>query len=423
MKFKSLTGIFFAFFSFFQFISGFGQNDSVNSNRRENDINLFIDCNSCDQSNLREELTFINYVRDIKEADVYLLVTYQSTGSGGSAFSFFFYGEEKFKGMNDTLVYTSPPDATSDLIREGQKQMIKLGLMRYIAKTPLFKDFDILYKKPEKQEMIEDKWKSWVFDISLRTYLYGEESYQSASLNTSLSASKTTMDWKYRFNFSNYFSKDTYVLDDTTYDNFQRSKYFSNSIVKSLGKHWSVGYWLNLSSSIYDNIDFNLSVAPAIEFDIYPYTESTRKQFTLQYRVAYNYADYNDTTIYFKTKENLFFHSFSLSYATKQKWGSIYVDLVGSNYLHDFTKNKLYLYTSLSLRIFKGLSFNVSGQFSLIHDQLSLSKGEVSSEDILLRQKQIATQYNYYGSVGLSYTFGSIYNNVVNPRFDSGNGM
>jgi hypothetical protein len=93
---------------------------------------------------------------------------------------------------------------------------------------------------------------------------------------------------------------------------------------------------------------------------------------------------------------------------------------MGSTYLHDFSKNNLNIYTSLRLRIFKGMSFNISGQFSLIHDQLSLSKGEVSSEDILLRQKQIATQYNYYGSVGLSYTFGSIYNNVVNPRLNGG---
>jgi hypothetical protein len=40
-----------------------------------------------------------------------------------------------------------------------------------------------------------------------------------------------------------------------------------------------------------------------------------------------------------------------------------------------------------------------------------------SYEDILLMRKQLATSFEYYFYVGLSYTFGSIYSNVVNPRF------
>ncbi|MDZ7341730.1 MAG: hypothetical protein ONB27_10280 [candidate division KSB1 bacterium] len=44
-------------------------------------------------------------------------------------------------------------------------------------------------------------------------------------------------------------------------------------------------------------------------------------------------------------------------------------------------------------------------------------------EEVLLRQRQLETSYNYWTSIGLSYTFGSIYNNIVNPRFGgSGSG-
>jgi hypothetical protein len=53
----------------------------------------------------------------------------------------------------------------------------------------------------------------------------------------------------------------------------------------------------------------------------------------------------------------------------------------------------------------------------MIHDQLGLPKGGASTEEILLQTKRLSTQYTYYSSFGLSYTFGSIYNNVVNPRF------
>jgi hypothetical protein len=101
-----------------------------------------------------------------------------------------------------------------------------------------------------------------------------------------------------------------------------------------------------------------------------------------------------------------------------QKWGSIYTSLVWSNYFFDWSYNKLRLNTSASLRIVKGLSFSISGSASLIHDQISLPIGNASLEDVLLRRKMQATDYQYYTSFGFTYTFGSIYNNAVNPRFN-----
>jgi hypothetical protein len=53
----------------------------------------------------------------------------------------------------------------------------------------------------------------------------------------------------------------------------------------------------------------------------------------------------------------------------------------------------------------------------MIHDQISLKKGQASLESVLLRRTMLETNYQYYFSIGLSYTFGSIYSNVVNPRF------
>ena len=53
----------------------------------------------------------------------------------------------------------------------------------------------------------------------------------------------------------------------------------------------------------------------------------------------------------------------------------------------------------------------------MIHDQLSLQKSAVSQEEVILRRRQLEIQYSYWGSVGINYTFGSIYNNIVNSRF------
>lgn len=164
---------------------------------------------------------------------------------------------------------------------------------------------------------------------------------------------------------------------------------------------------------------------PGIEYDLFPYSESTRRQLRLLYSVGYNYVAYNDSTIYNKLREGHFQHAFSAAYEVIQKWGSIEVELEYSNYLHNWTRNNLSLDGYINLRIFKGLSVNFGGGASIIHDQLGLVKGGATTEEILLRRKEIATQFNYFTSFGLSWTFGSIYNNVVNPRFGNigGGGM
>jgi hypothetical protein len=56
--------------------------------------------------------------------------------------------------------------------------------------------------------------------------------------------------------------------------------------------------------------------------------------------------------------------------------------------------------------------------FDAIHDQINLRLNGASTDEVLLAQKEQKTNYTLYSYIGLSYRFGSIYNNVVNPRFD-----
>jgi hypothetical protein len=71
------------------------------------------------------------------------------------------------------------------------------------------------------------------------------------------------------------------------------------------------------------------------------------------------------------------------------------------------------------VRLVQGLSLNLSGHVSSINDQIYLPRDGASDEEILVQQRERATSYKYSVSLGLSYTFGSIFNNVVNPRFAS----
>jgi hypothetical protein len=76
-------------------------------------------------------------------------------------------------------------------------------------------------------------------------------------------------------------------------------------------------------------------------------------------------------------------------------------------------------FSIVNLRLYKGLSVYVIGGYSWIHDQLSLLGREPTYEEQLLRQRELPMHSNYFGAVGLQFQFGSIFTNVINPRFGS----
>jgi len=293
--------------------------------------------------------------------------------------------------------------------------------MPYAAHTELVDKLTVNFDNSDKnkKQIVKDKWDSWVFRLSSNTWMNGESSYSRFNLWSNVNVSRITPEWKHQFNVSNSFSQSTFIIDENTnYVSINRSYSGSALSVKSLNNHWSVGAKMNMGSSTYNNYDYILTVSPAIEYNIFPYDKSSVKQFTFLFETGYNYNNYTDTTIYDKLNENLILSQLSLAYKVNKKWGSINTSLSGSDYWHDLSKYNIDLYSSLNIRIIKGLSVRFSGGASLIRNQLSLKKEGASYEEILLRQQQVATNYNYWMSAGLSYTFGSIFNNVVNPRFE-----
>lgn len=380
---------------------------------------VFIDCPMCDIDYTRTEITFVNYVRDRKEADIHVLVTSLRTGAGGREYTIAFIGQKKFKGVNDTQKYFSEQTDTEDEIREGMVKTMKVGLMSYVAKTPIASRIEISYREEAQPAEVKDKWNYWVFRISGSGRVRGQESVKSRSLNSSLSASRVTEELKISLSASLYHTKEDYTYGDEVIESTQDSLYFSGLFVKSLSDHWSVGFFLSAESSTYDNIDFSIVPQPAIEYNLFPYSESTRRQLRFLYRIGFNSVRYREETIYDKMSENLWSESLSVTFDVREKWGSISTTLAGSHYFHDFSKYHLSIFGILSLRMFKGLNFFVLGSGSRIHDQLSLVKGEATLEEVLLQRRQLETSYNYFFSIGLSFTFGSIFTNVVNPRFGS----
>jgi len=388
--------------------------------QRENAIKVFVDCFYCDMNYIRNEIPYINYVRDVKEAQVYILETYEPTGSGGRKYTYAFVGQKEYEGRNDTLVYSSRPDDSRDYRRIWRTQMLKMGLMPYVARTPLYNEVVITPSERMVSEEVIDRWNNWVFEIEAEPEFEGEESYNELSLNSSVSAVKINHDWKLEFDFDNRFSRTRYTYEDDLYTNDKSYKGMEVLAVKSLGEHWSAGVRSEVVSSSYTNTRFGTDIMPSIEYNIFPYSRSTHRQFRILYGMGSSINKYNDSTIFNKIEETLFIQQLQLAYQVQEKWGSINISLEGSNFLHDLTKNRLELSGYISVRILKGLSIRMFGGAARVNDQLSLGKGELTQADILLQLQELKTSYNVDGRIGITYTFGSIYNNIVNPRFGNG---
>ena len=329
---------------------------------RKDALNVFMDASDY----LRREITFVNYVRDLKDAQVYIITSYRTTGSGGSERTFFLVGQKEFAGMRDTIVVNTSPDDTQDIRRQKEVSALKMGLMRYVIKTPLASYIDVRFNMPVTETVSTDKWNSWVFRGSIGGYMNGQKSYKSLYIYSSLSANRVTEKIKTEFSLSYNRSDDSYDLGESTLKSFNDSRNMNLLNVWAINNHWSYGGSTSLSSSSYGNMDLKASLMPGIEYNIFPYSESTRRQLRIMYRAGFEFANYTDTTIYDKTAEGLFLHSLSAAYEVVQKWGSVNLNLNWRNYLHDFSFYNLGLNGSLSFRIAKGLSANL-GEIGRAH--------------------------------------------------------
>ena len=388
--------------------------------------NVFIDCNYCDINFIKEQIPIVNYVRDRKDADIHVLYTSQNTGSGGSDYTLLFLGQNRFVNINDTVKYTTNKSDSDDQSRIKMVKALKLGLIRYISKSPVADQMSISFPKTTKIEQPKDDWDYWVFKLSSNGNFSGEKNYNSKYIYSSISANRTTEDLKLNISLSNNYNESNYIYEtssgDETITNITRSQYVNASFIKAIDSKWSWGIWGRAYTSTYDNINFSYSFAPGIEYNVFPYSESNVHQLRIYYKVYHAFNKYVDETFYFKRKEDLWLHSLNVSFSLIEPWGSLSIGPNVENYLNDFANISYGVYSSASLRLFKGFSLSFYFNYYKVGKQVTLPLEGASLEEVLLRRRQLETSFNYYAYFGISYSFGSIFNNFVNPRFGGGGG-
>ena len=394
---------------------------------------VFLDCSRCDDSYVRREVTFVDYVRNREDADVHVLVTRQDTGGGGQQWTLNYIGLGAHLGTDLSLTYNSPQGATSDEVRAGFVEVFKRGLVRYALGTLIGARLQVTLKKAEGEEKMQagkDRWNYWVYQIEGNANVNGEETSNGRSISGEFQASRTTDAWRTSIEAGAQYRDSTFILDDDDEDalpgekrtvlSVSRDLEASGVLVKSLTQHWSLGFMGRAESQTFRNFVLNTRAATGVEYNFYPYSESTRRMLTVQYTVGHVHHRYREETIFGKRQAQLLDQRAEVGLSLRQPWGSANAEFKLQQYLTDPTKYSLGLEGGANIRLFKGFSVNFFGEFSRTRDQIYLPRGEASTEEILLRQRQLLTGYQYFFDVGIRYSFGSIFNNIVNPRFGGG---
>jgi hypothetical protein len=387
-------------------------------------LRVFLDCSAsvtCDSAYVRTAVSYVSYVRDPSVADVHVLLTAEPTGSGGQVTTGLFIGRAALAGLVDTIDIATARGATDDEQRRAIVKLLNLGLVRFAAHTGLANDLSISYSPAVTSASTirrRDPWRAWVFGLGLAGQLSGQSSQQQGVVQGSFTADHISDAWRLDFAFTDAYSESDVHVDTVKETTILRSLLGTTQVARSITPHWSAGFVASASSSTFLNEEIAAHFAPAIEFDVYPYAQATHHQLTFLYALGGTYFRFHQRTIFDRTTDVRPDQTLTIALGATEPWGSLSGALQAATLLDDFSKNRQILYGDFRVRLFTGLSIEIQPSVSAIHDQIYLPAAGATRDDILLARQQLATAYQYQMSIGLTFTFGSIFNGVVNPRFN-----
>jgi hypothetical protein len=310
--------------------------------------------------------------------------------------------------------------------------LIQLGLINYLSGSNILTQLSVIFSEEEHEDGVgfegDDPWRNWVFELGVDGNINGQKNELQYNLGGDAEAQRITNEWKLRFNFwGNYNRKavtqeedeiigvDTITVEKTKYFDRSNRNYFG-LVAKSINDHWSIGFYSRYRNDSFLNIDTQIGITPAIEYSLFPYREFTRREITARFGVIASYYNYSETTVFLQNEEILFRPELDLRADFTQPWGGLRAEIEAGAFLHDLSLNRFEFQTRIDLRISKSLSVFLNAGYDIIADQISLPAGDLSREELLAGVRQQPTSYSFRGLFGLRVQFGSIYNNIVNPR-------
>lgn len=392
---------------------------TVQATKDDERITIFLDCEFCNTNQIKQELNYVNFAFDVFRSDVHVFMTRQFLPNGAFQFFVEVIGIDEWDDERVTFDFSSEPNMSNLEQNALIIDKIKIGLAPFLAKTSLIEKLELNIPQIEERNAVQQEltfWENWIYDLDANFSWNSEASNDEFRVRLGFEADNTTPEWRIRFRESYSYRQERFRSNEEVIVATRRSIFSSASAVKSLTNHWSVGASGSFYSDNFNNIDQSWWLGPAIEYSVFPYDDVPAREFTFAYRVGVQDRKYLEETIYERLEETLFRQSLNADLRLRKTWGSVFAGLRGSNYIGDWEKNSLAFNTRISLRVTKGLAVTVGGNYEIVNDQISLPRQEATKEELLLAIRQIATNYESRINFGLSYTFGALYNNIINTR-------
>jgi hypothetical protein len=400
----------------------------VTGTRAPGDVRLrvFLDCptGGCDRRFLVDALPYAIWTQDRLDADVHLLVTRLGNGAGGRSYTLQFIAQRRLGTGTDTLAVETPPNASDDMIRRALLRAINLGLVSDAARFIGAERFDVVYDVEGSDQSIttvaaDDRWNLWVYRVDLRGNGSAESRSSEYELSTGFRADRVTETWKLSIDLDQSYEANRFTLSSGEDREFVLRRADADTrVVRSLSDHWSLGSRVQAGFSEFRNQDAFGVADVSAEYNLFPWREATSRQLVALVALGARHFDYREETIFGRVSETRPLARVVIAGESRMPWGTLDGAVRYRQYLHDGDRYNVSFFARTEFRVSRGLRIELSANAATVQDQLFLPRGGASDDEVLTRQRALATDYELRGSIGISYTFGSIYNTIVNPRLD-----
>src|SRR5262245_886494 len=269
-------------------------------------LQVALTCDTCDVASLRTAIAFVDFIDAAAGTpDVTAVVTSGPAPESQTEWRVAVTGAGRFAGRDRRLT-TLSKGATAEERQRDLVRILKLALVEYAADTGWFPQLQVTHTRPAAAAAStpHDPWNFWVYRVSGNLFANGQQTTSDGYYEISASANRVTAAWKMRFSGYRGISRSSFELDENETIKTRLLDWSTDAfVVKSLGPHWSFGFRGSASGSSYSNTDLAVRMMPGIEYDLFPYSESTKRSLTLQYSLGGAHYDFIAPTIYDKTSE------------------------------------------------------------------------------------------------------------------------
>lgn len=384
---------------------------------------LYLDCGrDCSDSFYRQKLNYFDWVRDRHQADFAFSVVTQEASNGADSYTITLRQPSRPDRGDLVRVITAEPQESLANIRVKLLDAELRLLFDALRGTPYESTFTLALPQRSEQVIGEvvDGWDHWVFTPELMAELEAESNYYNTKLTGEISIRRITEVSKFLSSSKLLWRRTSFTFgpeEGGTQSGSMSSVEQRLVYARSIGHHWALGAIAAGEHDEFENLKLHLRGGPVLEWNLFPYEENASRQLRFAYQAGAWYTRYFERTAFGRRHDLRPYHALSCIVDVNQAWGGIQAVLQANSFIDAPKLWRLSSGVIFALNLVAGLALQFEGEAAFIQDQIALRGRELTEPEVYLSTRELAKNFSITAQFGFSYTFGSVHNTIVNPRF------